>query len=33
VPATDTPAGRFALLADPHGATFAVIVPDPDFRA
>ncbi|HEV2954064.1 MAG TPA: VOC family protein [Candidatus Dormibacteraeota bacterium] len=25
VPATDIPQGRFAVLADPHGATFAVI--------
>ena len=25
VPATDIPPGRFAILVDPHGATFAVI--------
>jgi predicted enzyme related to lactoylglutathione lyase len=25
VPATDIPPGRFAVLADPHGAVFAVI--------
>jgi predicted enzyme related to lactoylglutathione lyase len=28
----DSPAGRFALLADPHGSTFAVIKPDPTFQ-
>jgi uncharacterized protein len=26
VPPTDTPVGRFALMSDPLGATFAVIV-------
>lgn len=32
VPPTDTPAGRMAVLADPHGAVFSIIAPDPAFR-
>jgi len=27
VPPSDTPVGRFAVLSDPQGASFAVIVP------
>lgn len=29
---TDSPAGRFALLADPHGAPFSVISSNPEFQ-
>jgi predicted enzyme related to lactoylglutathione lyase len=32
VPPTDTSAGRFTVLVDPHGAYFSVITPDPDFQ-
>jgi predicted enzyme related to lactoylglutathione lyase len=32
VPAMDTPAGRMAVVSDPHGATFSVMVPNPDFQ-
>jgi predicted enzyme related to lactoylglutathione lyase len=32
VPPTDTPAGRFAVLGDPHGALFSIITPDADFQ-
>jgi predicted enzyme related to lactoylglutathione lyase len=32
VPPTDTPAGRFAVLNDPHGAFFSVIRSNPDFQ-
>lgn len=31
MPATDSPAGRFAILADPQGANFSVIKNDPNF--
>lgn len=29
VPGTDSPAGRFAMLADPHGAKFSIIKSNP----
>jgi hypothetical protein len=32
VPPTDTIAGRFAVLGDPHGASFSVIKSNPDFQ-
>jgi predicted enzyme related to lactoylglutathione lyase len=32
VPPTDSPAGRFAFLADPSGAQFGIITPDPAFQ-
>ncbi|MBX6721922.1 MAG: VOC family protein [Dactylosporangium sp.] len=32
VPPTDSPAGRFAVLADPHGASFSVITSNPEYR-
>jgi hypothetical protein len=32
VPPTDTPAGRLAVLGDPHGAFFSIIKPDPSFQ-
>jgi uncharacterized protein len=32
VPPTDSPAGTFAALADPQGATFSVIKSNPDFQ-
>lgn len=32
MPPTDTVAGRFAVLGDPHGATFSVIKSNPDFQ-
>lgn len=32
VPPTDTPAGRMAVITDPHGAVFSIIRPDPAFR-
>lgn len=32
VPPTDTPAGRFAALSDPHGAFFSIIKSNPDFQ-
>lgn len=32
VPPTDTPAGRLAVVGDPHGAFFSIIRPDPAFR-
>jgi predicted enzyme related to lactoylglutathione lyase len=28
----DSPAGRMAMLADPHGSTFSIINPNPDFQ-
>lgn len=31
MPPFDTPPGRTAVLADPYGATFAVIAMNPDF--
>ncbi|MBD0292703.1 MAG: VOC family protein [Jiangellaceae bacterium] len=31
VPATDTPAGRYAMITDPQGATFGVIRSNPDY--
>lgn len=31
VPPTDTPAGRFAVLGDPHGAFFSVIASNPEY--
>lgn len=31
VPPTDTPAGRMAVLGDPHGAFFSIIRPNPEF--
>jgi predicted enzyme related to lactoylglutathione lyase len=31
VPPTDTPAGRFAVLADPYGAFFSIIKSDPSY--
>jgi predicted enzyme related to lactoylglutathione lyase len=32
VPPTDTAAGRFAVLGDPHGAYFSIIKPNPEFQ-
>jgi uncharacterized protein len=32
VPPTDMPAGRFAVVGDPHGAFFSIIKANPDFR-
>jgi predicted enzyme related to lactoylglutathione lyase len=32
VPPMDTPAGRMAVISDPHGAAFSIIVPNPDFQ-
>lgn len=32
VPPADTPAGRLAVVGDPHGAFFSIIRPDPAFR-
>ncbi len=32
VPPSDTPAGRFAVLTDPQGATFSIIKSNPDFQ-
>ncbi|MEV0457181.1 VOC family protein [Catellatospora methionotrophica] len=31
MPPEDSPAGRFAILKDPQGATFSIIKSDPDF--
>jgi predicted enzyme related to lactoylglutathione lyase len=33
VPPMDTPPGRFAYVQDQHGASFAIIKSDPNFRA
>ena len=31
MPPQDSPAGRFAIITDPQGGTFAIIKNNPDF--